>query len=165
MPLLASPDAASSLCSVVRDGNLKRRALTLTDVGFWHDIGAATALLGALQTLPRLRHLYLSQNALQPEHAAAAGAALGALVAHSATLISLSVSDCQLGDAGLGPIFDALPQSCCIYTLLCSDSGMSDVFARERLLPAVRACASLQTLSADDCPAVREAQELLQQRW
>ena len=42
---------------------------------------------------------------------------------------------------------------------------MSEAFARERLLPAVRACASLRELVADeDLAAVHEAQALLEQR-
>jgi hypothetical protein len=41
---------------------------------------------------------------------------------------------------------------------------MSEAFSRERLLPAVAACAPLRKLDADDGPAVREAKALLQQR-
>jgi hypothetical protein len=52
-----------------------------------------------------------------------------------------------------------------LKTLAIDYSGdVSDAFLRERMLPAVRACPSLRKLVADDCAAVREAQELLQQR-
>ena len=128
-------------------------------------MSAATALLDALQTLPRLSRLHLICNSIQPEHAAAAGAALAAVIAHSTSLSWFSVADCQLGDAGIGPITDALPLSRRLNTLVCTGNGMSEACARERLLPAVRACATLRILEADDSlPAVREAQELLQQR-
>jgi hypothetical protein len=68
-----------------------------------------------------------------------------------------------LGDAGLRFIMDALPHARRLRELTCHDRHMSEAFARNCLLPAVRACASLRTLDADDSP-VREAKALLQQR-
>ncbi len=105
----------------------------------------------------------------RPEHAAAAGAAIGALIAHSQSLEKLHIHNCDLGDAGMGPIVDALPHARCLHTLNCPNNAMSEAFARERLLPAVRACASLRTLKATQPwdgvgPAAREAELLVQQR-
>jgi hypothetical protein len=58
---------------------------------------------------------------------------------------------------------DALPHARRLRELTCHDRHMSEAFTRNCLLPAVRACASLRTLDADDSP-VREAKALLQQR-
>jgi hypothetical protein len=103
------------------------------------------------------------------EHQAAAGAALGALVAANApALHELDVSWSELADAGLGPLVDALPRNTHLRTLNLSDGdgqGMSEAFVRDRLLPAVRANSSLRELDTGlDWESALEAEELVRQR-
>jgi hypothetical protein len=78
---------------------------------------------------------------------AACAAALGALVAANApALEQIGLWGCDLRDAGLGPLVDALPSNMHLRTLLCPYNGISAAFARGRLLPAVRANTSLRKL-------------------
>ncbi len=79
-------------------------------------------------------------------------------------LAEMGIAHCGLGAAGMGPIMDALPHARRLQKLDCMYNSMSEAFARERLLPAVRACASLRELDAGGTAAVQEAQALLQQR-
>jgi hypothetical protein len=149
--------------------------LKLQNVSFWDDPGAATALLGALTGHASLRTLNLSNNRTNAANPAAAGAALGALVAaNAAALTDLDVSWCDLGDAGLRPLFDALPANTHLRTLDCAFNGATDAFACDVLLPAVRANGSLQQLkcrplhlqgvSAAAEDALAEAKALVAQR-
>jgi hypothetical protein len=166
--LLDSPASAAMLRAALR-ANTRLETLQLYQVDLWRDIDAAASVLAAVQAQPSLRELRLDHNAVPPEHAAAAGAALGALLSTVPSLQHLDVRLCNLGDAGLGPIMDALPRARCLHKLNCSENGMCEAFAREQLLPAVRACTSLRTLQADGRwgtvgPAVHEVQRLLRQR-
>jgi hypothetical protein len=124
--------------------------LTLSSVQLWHELGAATSLLGALAGRGSLRTLDLSYHVINEIHAEdrpAAGAALGALVAADApALTALDVSDSDLGDTGLRPLFDALPANTHLRTLNCENNCLTEGFARDVLLPAVRANASLREL-------------------
>jgi hypothetical protein len=163
VPLLDSPASAALLCNALR-ANTQLETLMLAHVYLWHDMHAAAALLRALHEHPSLSVLAIMQNAVPPEHAAAAGAAVGAFIAQSPALKTLYIQFCALGDAGLEPIIRALPRARQLQTLHCDSNTMSDAFARERLLPAVRACGSLRALQATDSPAVREALQLLQLR-
>jgi hypothetical protein len=123
--------------------------LVLREVSLWHDPGAATALLGALTGHASLSTLGLHGNGLNAaEQALPAGAALGALVAANApALTELDVSCCYLRDAGLGPLFDALPGNTHLRTLNCHRTSITHAFACDALLPAVRANGSLRQLS------------------
>ena len=112
--------------------------LGLSSTYFWHDADAAAAIMRALTGHPRIQQLDLSFNA--PEDDVQAGVALGALIAaNTAALTSLSVWSSDLGDAGLGPLFDALPRNSHLRELNCAVTGMSAAFARDVFLPAVRA--------------------------
>jgi hypothetical protein len=124
--------------------------LVLTGMNLWHDVAAATILMTSLVAHPSLRKLNVSMNrAAAPGHAACVGALLFALVAANApALQTLRVSSCQLGDDGLRPLFEALPRNTHLRELRCHDDGMSEAFARDALLPAVRANSSLTKLSA-----------------
>ncbi len=167
VPLLDSPASAAVLCDTLR-ANTRLQTLMLHDVDVWRNVDAATALLAALHGHPTLQIVHLFRNAVPVEHTVTAGAALGALIAHLPTLRRFSISHCALGDAGLGPIMDALPLLSRLRLLDIEDNGMSEAFARERLLPAVRACASLRELKFNHDGAeygvVEEIQLLLQQR-
>jgi hypothetical protein len=153
-------------------GNALRASSTLTAVtlrvaGLWHNIAAATALLGALTGHPCLRSLNISHNHVDPAGQDEAGAALGALVAANApALTALDVSACVLRDAGLRPLFHALPANTHLRTLNCGHNALSDAFLRETLLPAVRANSSLRELKilGQNSKAAREAEALVQRR-
>jgi hypothetical protein len=71
------------------------------------------------------------------------------IAADSPALKSLNVSMSHLGDAGLGPLCDALPRNTHLRNLRIQSNGMSAAFAAQRLLPAVRANRSLRLLEAD----------------
>jgi hypothetical protein len=163
-PLLDMP-AALAL------GNALRACSTLTAVllrwvGLWREPAAATALLGALTGHPSLRSLNIAGNGVDPAGLEEAGAALGALVvANAPALTELDVSHCGLDDAGLGPLFNALPANTHLRKLNCAHNDLSDAFVGDALLPAVRANASLRELKlplqSDDA---REAEALVQRR-
>jgi hypothetical protein len=144
--LLDAP-AAGLLGDALRRSDVLQ-SLTLSQVRLWDHTAAATTVLSSLVAHPSLRELDLSMNMmLDPQHAACVGAALFALVAANApTLTQLDMSNCHLGDVGLRPLFDALPRNTHLHTLNCGGNGMSEAFARDVLLPAVRANTSLTEL-------------------
>ena len=143
--LLDEASAVQLAGAVARSRTLKR--LTLHKIGLWNDAVAAATLMRALTGHPRLQELWLAGNDAPDQ--AAAGAALGALVAaNSRALKSLDVGNQVLGDAGLGPLFDALPRNSHLRVLRCWHTGMSAAFARDVVLPAVRANTSLRELDA-----------------
>ena len=129
-----------------------------------------TALLGALEghrSLSKLRFCY----ATQPAHAGI-GAALAALVAADApALEELSVPWCGLGE-DMGLLCDALPYNHHLRELNIQFNRVPAGLMRDRLLPAVRANASLRTLGAAhrylvdeaDMAAAREAEALVAAR-
>jgi hypothetical protein len=171
--LLDAP-AVATLGAALR-ANTTLTELTLRGCGLQHDPVATCALLAALAGHASLASLSLSGERLGVGVGEddAMAAALGALLAANApALLLLDVSCCQLGDVRLGALVDALPSNCHLRSLNLAQNGCSDAFARGRLLPAVRANASLRTLHATDwaaADAVRiaaldEAQELVAAR-
>jgi hypothetical protein len=132
--------------------------------GFWRD--AAAALLSALAGHASLRTLSLAMNTLAAADGSVAGAALGALVkANAPALTQMDVALCSLGDTGLRSLFQALPANTHLCTLKVSFNGMSAIFARDVLLPAVRANTSLRKLSTSaEFPEGREAEALVAAR-
>jgi hypothetical protein len=60
------------------------------------------------------------------------------------------VSWSRFGDVGLRPLFDALPANTHLRTLNVAGNDMSEAFARDVLLPAVRANGCLCKLVAHD---------------
>jgi hypothetical protein len=167
--LLFDEPAAAVLANALRTCS-SLTTLTL-QVGLWRDPGAAAALLGALTGHASLRTLNLfrnGRNATGP----VAGAALGALVgANAPALTSLDVQECILGDEGLRPLFDALPANTHLIKLECDSNNLTDAFACNVSLPAVRANDSLRHLSCSsqlhDIAAGRalsEAEALVAQR-
>jgi hypothetical protein len=107
----------------------------------------AASLLRALARHPGLEALTLEGDLHRAGEAL--GGALGALLAADApSLTSLRVAGCALGDAGMAPLVAALPANTHLRALQCNGSALSAAFARDALLPAVRANASLRELSA-----------------
>ncbi len=157
--LLDEP-AAALLRDALR-ANTSLTSLLLQNVDLWDNPDAAAALLAALTGHPRLRAIDLSGNRVD---GIAASAALGALVAVNATALQqLNISCNELGDTELGPLVEALRHNTYLRSLDCTYNYMSEAFARDRLLPAVRANSSLRTLKVeapgDICPSPESACE------
>jgi hypothetical protein len=96
-----------------------------------------------------VRVLKLTLNDVGTARQEAAGAALGALVAANApALTELNASYSNLRDAGLRPLFAALPHNTHLRSLSVAYNAMSAELARDVLLSAVRANTSLRQLRA-----------------
>jgi hypothetical protein len=145
--LLDGPSAA--LLGDALRANATLTSLSLVAVGFWHDLDAAAALLSAFTGHVSVRTLSIAVNDMDEAHEAAAGVFLGALVAaNTPALTELDVSSNELGEAQLRPLLEALPANAHLRELSVAGSSMSAVFARDVLLPAVRANSGLRKLSA-----------------
>jgi hypothetical protein len=171
MNVLDTP-AAAALAAALR-ANSTLTSLTLLNAGAVNDPAAAAELLGALSGHASLRALRLMNNRVFAAHQAAVGASLGALVAANApTLRELHVSWCDLRDDGLRALFEALPRNSHLRVLCVAGHDMSEAFARDVMLPAVRANTSLRKLDArhfapgnyDGHDAAREAADLVRRR-
>jgi hypothetical protein len=139
MQLLDAPAAA--LLSDALRGNSTLTWLELHAVRLSEDPAAAVVLLGALTGHVSLQFLALTDEAEPTEQAVALiGPALGALVgANAPALQLLLVHKCNLGDAGMRPLLEALPHNTHLKALSCVRNGASAACARDVLLPAVRA--------------------------
>jgi hypothetical protein len=170
--LLHAPAAAPLLGDALR-ANATLTALTLHGTQLWSDHAAAGALLGALTAHSSLCKLGVTGHVegLSDEDRQWAGTLLGALVAANApALTALDVSSSFLFNDGLRPLFEALPGNSHLQELDCAENDIiSDAFAADVLLPAVRANTSLRTLitHADheqQLDAAREAEALVKTR-
>ena len=140
-PLLLGAAAVQLADALAASRTLTRLGLSCLD--FWHDATASSSIMRALTGHPRIQELDFCYN--NPADEIEARVALGALVAaNTPALTSLSVS--ALGDAGLGPLFDALSRNNHLRELECVMTGMSAAFARDVVLPTVRANTSLRKL-------------------
>jgi hypothetical protein len=142
--LLDAP-AAALLGEALRDNNTLT-SLTITSAALWDDMPAAAVLLGLLRAHRSLRSLEFHNAPPDAESAIAAGAALGALVAANApALIALDVTGINSDDAAR-PLLHALLRNTHLRDLSFTGYDLSDAFAREVMLPAVRANTSLRSL-------------------
>jgi hypothetical protein len=164
--LLDAP-AAMLLANALR-ANTSLTALSLQSLQLLHDAAAAAEIMGALTAHPRLRLLDLSWN--QPNNRrgqADMGTALAALLANAPALQTLDIRGSSLGDEGMGPVVEALRHNTHLTKLDCRDNDTSEDFTRDRLLPAVRANATLRKLFARGLGgqvAAREAEALVAAR-
>jgi hypothetical protein len=164
MQLLDAPldaPAAALLANALRE-NTSLTALALSGIELWRDAAAAAEFMGVLTAHPRLRLLNLSWN--RPDfdglQAAEAGAAVAALLlANVPALQTLDICYCGFDDEAMGPVVEALRHNTHLTKLDCSDNDMSEAFARERLLPAVRANTSLRELRAVNAYAHEDEEE------
>ncbi len=166
-PLLLPGEAGSaSLLAAALRANGTLTALSFIRANVWRDVAAAETLLQALTAHPSAQKLVLFDNVVRAADRARAGASLGALVAANAPALQLlDVSDCALGDEGLGPLVDALAANTHLQTLVIGDNTMSDAFALERLQPALLANTSLRTLTlSSGPPGLRGLEALVRQR-
>jgi hypothetical protein len=147
LTLLDAP-AAALLGDTLR-ANSTLTSLTLHYTQLWSNCAAAAALLSALTEHKTLRQLGVIADGRpsSDDHLLYAGALLGALVAADApALTALNVSDCDLHDAGLRPLCEALPGNSHLRELNCSSNFITNAFAANVLLPAVRAIPSMRKL-------------------
>ena len=115
----------------------------------------AAEVLRALVAHPTLEALTLEGDL---RHAAGVlGEVLGHIVAADARLESLRCAGCNLSDAGLGPLLEALPRNTRLRRLECSGNNVTSAFTREVLLPAAQDNAGLVHLSASDVLYTTEA--------
>ncbi len=153
--LLDQP-AAALIADALRD-NSTLTSLRLTNCRFWQDAAPATLVLDALKAHRSLRTLNLEGNVIQhgqagDQQAPALGAALGALVTANAPalqelgLASIAINEAAAGLLALGLLLDALPLNTHLHTLKLHVIRCTNDFARDRLLPAVRANTSLRHL-------------------
>ena len=143
--------AAAALLAPALRTNRTLRFLELVNIRLWDDSDAAVVMLGALTGHVSLRSLNLSENDFETEAAReAAGAAFGALVAANAPALErLDLSDCNLRDAGVGPLAAALPLNAHLRELSLHNACLSGVASRQ-LLAALRANTSLRRFNASD---------------
>ena len=158
-----------------------RMNTTLTTLCFDHallclDRRAAELLLGALVGHSSLRKLRISGEVMQTwdeetsDDPVVFGSALGALIAVDAPALQVLVcNDNDLEDDGLAPIVEALPLNHHLRVLDVSRNSVSEAFAREWLLPAVRANTALREFALAQHPwrptaAEAEAAELVRSR-
>ena len=143
--------------------------LKLRDARLCLDMQAAGLLLGALVGHPSLRELRITgELTARTEYRIAFGAALAALIAADAP--ALHIFDCSrnlLRDAALAPIVEALARNHHLRELDLHFNFMLEAFARDLLLPAVRANTTLRALKCECIatgPAAAEAEELVRRR-
>jgi hypothetical protein len=170
--LLEGP-ALPAFCEALRNSK-SLKMLKLKAVNLWADVAAASQLIAAMEGHPALQELSTEFNRTYgtPDTQRAAGECLSRLIAHSTSLKFVDVSYSELGEAGMTPIFEALRGSTVLEVLSfgCIDALFSAEFARNVLLPAVRANTSLRRLfgfrsvDGEPLPALREVEVILEAR-
>jgi hypothetical protein len=154
---LAIIDMSLDLPAALLLSHALRACTTLTSfqlghAELWDDPAAAVLLLNALTGHRSLRELDLTvENAANtPAEQAVAGASLSAVIgANAPALRTLAVTNCNLGDIGMGALVDALARNTHLRTLLCAGNAISEDFARNRLRPAVEMNDSLRNLGSE----------------
>jgi len=166
----AGPDL-TAFCHALRSSTLQ--VLILNWCRLWRDRAAAGELLTSLGGHQTLRELSLRRNQVNDTDDArrAAGEQLVSLIMHDSALQKLDLQHSSLGEAGLAPIFEALPRSSTLKELLYSvfyNETISRVFAYDAILPAVRANSSLRKLnfgvSGETLPELAEARRIVAAR-
>ena len=127
--------------------NTTLRTLHLS-VRCWRNGEAAAAVLQAAIGHPSLQALVLPSSHLDAlANPAQTGAQLAAIItANSPALTRLDISLVALTDVGMEALTDALPRNTHLRELHCARVGMSDEFASDRFLPAIRANTALRLL-------------------
>jgi hypothetical protein len=145
--------------------NTSLTALSFAEAGLWRDAAAGAAFVGSLTGHPSLRVLKLSGNDVPVDALGAAGTALAALLlANAPALQDLNISWCGLDGEGMRPVVEALRHNTHLTELACNQNNMSEAFARDALLPAVRANTGLRKLVAGSSVPEREAEALVAAR-
>jgi hypothetical protein len=141
-------------------------SLELTSANLCRDMDAAATVLGTLAGHPSLTVLRMFADHAGDQ--AASGALLAAIVsADSPALEVLLLGVNKLGDKGLAPLVDALPLNRHIHYLDLRGNGLSDDFARLRLMPALNANTGLCALQCTDQrvePSAAGAEKIINMR-
>ena len=157
----------TAFCHALRSSRLQ--ALELRWCELWRDPAAAGELLSALVGHQTLRELSLiwDRPGDRDDARRSAGEQFASLIRHSSALHKLYLCVNYLGEAGLAPIFEALPCSSTLKEMIFGYEGISGKFARDVILPAVRANTSLRTLGLESdrqrygvLPELLEAQDI-----
>jgi hypothetical protein len=145
-PLLVGEGVALFSAALRRSSVLA--SLHLLDVRLWDSADDAAAVLGALTNHPTLETLIVAGN-VPPSAVAkvAAGKLLAALLAAGGKLSTLNIYSMRLGDEAMQTIFQAVARSTSLRRLECAYNCILPNCARDHILPAVRANASLRVLS------------------
>jgi len=156
----------TAFCHALRSSSLQ--ALELRWCQLWRDTAIAGELLAALVGHRTLRELSLADRVDDTDDARrAAGEQIAFLITHNNALQKLE-SPWILGDAGLAPIFEALPRSSTLKELNFYSEIISREFAHDVILPAVRANSSLRKLnfgcSGETLPELAEARRIVAAR-
>jgi hypothetical protein len=136
-------DAAVLLGNALRV-NSTLTSLELLKTDLWRVPSAGAALFASLVAHPSLC-TFICREDYRCEHEALVGIALHALLAANAPALH-HIEAVISGDDGAGPLFDALPRNTHLRSLDFFGFYISHAFARDRLLPAVRANTSLRKL-------------------
>ena len=171
VPLFTGPDLA--FCDALRSNSIPDE-IFLHNCDLWAnpaDAGMVLAALAARTELEPHIELNLPDNNVgeTQEEQFASGTQLAQIIT-AAGLVALNISGCNLGEAGLGPIFQALPRASRLWGLQFDSDTLSSEFARDVVLPAVRANNSLRSLTfcnedEDDLlPELIEAQNIVKAR-
>ena len=157
--------AGAALVAAALRVNTTVTVLKLSDAHLYRDMRAAGPLLGALVGHRSLRELWITGEWPDVDDRGAYGAALAALIAADSPALQVLVCE-GLEDVGVAPIVEALPLNRHLHELSVGLNFISEAFARERLLPAVRANTTLRKLKCGwrSSPAVKEAAELVRRR-
>ena len=142
--------AATLLADALRS-NRTLVSLDLLGIDLLRDTGAAELVFGALVGHASLACIKMWGRAVGGPSVHPLLAEL--VAANSPQLCELNISQNALGDAGLGPLMDALPRNTHLRELACRSNEMSAAFAHDRLIPALAANTSLQTLDSGDAEA------------
>ena len=145
-PLFTGPDLPA-FCHALRSYSSLRH-IKLCNCDLWTDSADAGMVLAALAARTTPFNLGLDGNRVgkTQEEQFAAGTQLAQLITAD-RLVSLELIGCNLGEAGLAPIFEALSVATRLESLKFSGDLVSREFARDVVLPAVRANISLRRLS------------------
>jgi hypothetical protein len=157
-------DSLPAFCAALQASSIKH--LTLRRMHLWHSLPDGLSVLDAITGHRSLTSFICYGNQLLAASRPAVGEALGRLVAAESRLEHLDLSSCHLGDVGLRPLFEALAGNRMLSTLVCGNNYISRECARNVILPAVRANASLQKLivGQHDIPGLAKAEHLVAAR-
>ena len=144
--LFQTNDSALSLAAALRVC-CTLTSLTLSAVGLWRSPSRFSTLVASLVGHPSIRALDLGGNHVD-KHSDIVGTQLARLIAANApALTTLLLSGRNLGDAGLFPLFRALPGNTFLRELDCSNDYGADISCvARRMLDAVRANSALMAL-------------------
>ena len=171
LPLFTGPDLPA-FCDALRS-NSSLRVVHLDGCHLWANPAAAGMVLAALAACTTPFSLWLEDNRVGETQAQqfAAGTQLAQLIT-AAGLERLELIGCNLSEAGLAPIFEALPRASLLLDVTIKGEELSSEFARDVVLPSVRANNSLRELKFYDgnededdlLPELIEAQNIVNAR-